>query len=490
MTDDSDRIHELLNASVQPLLPPPGTFERVRRRARRRKAQRALLAGAAAAVVIAGAAAAPALVAQLRPGPGRQRPAAEASLPTQPARSPSPAPSATPGSEATKSATQIPSSTGLSATTSGAAVPASFAPTSVTITGTGTGGLVGAVIGQAGTPGHCATRYCTSLAGTSTFGGSWYGVSAPLAPGPSGSRGVSQLRFASLQDGWAYGPALWDTADGGRTWQRQGTGGQRVIALEAAAGRAFAIFARCSGQGRDYAAGCTSFTLYSAAAGSGTWTQVPGAAQDLRAAGGGAAAASLVIASGTRADPGQPAGYLLAPSGAVLTGPLDGTAWHVAGQIPPACQTGAALRTGQPAGAQLAAGSATGTAAGSRLLLSCDASSGGAAVKTIYASPAGASWTQAGQASSTGRAAWLAAADDGVAVLATSTGMCFSADAGGSWASAKVADPPPGGFAYVGMTSPAVGIAVPADASLGEVYITRDGGRSWAPSPVTGTGSG
>ena len=51
MTDDSDRIHELLNASVQPLLPPPGTFERVRRRARRRKAQRALLAGAAAAVV-------------------------------------------------------------------------------------------------------------------------------------------------------------------------------------------------------------------------------------------------------------------------------------------------------------------------------------------------------------------------------------------------------------------------------------------------------
>ncbi len=108
------------------------------------------------------------------------------------------------------------------------------------------------------------------------------------------------------------------------------------------------------------------------------------------------------------------------------------------------------------------------------------------ATKTIYTSATGASWTQAGRPSSTGRAEWLAAATGGLAVLATSSGLCVSADSGRTWASAQVVRAPAGGFAYVGMTSAAVGIAVPADASLGEVFVTSDGGRAWRPSPVEG----
>ena len=80
MTDPRDRIDTWLSTEVEPLAPPPGTFERIRRRARRRKANRALMSAAGVLVVIAAAVLAPrvagAAAAGRRPGPGRSRPPA------------------------------------------------------------------------------------------------------------------------------------------------------------------------------------------------------------------------------------------------------------------------------------------------------------------------------------------------------------------------------------------------------------------------------
>ncbi len=45
---------------------------------------------------------------------------------------------------------------------------------------------------------------------------------------------------------------------------------------------------------------------------------------------------------------------------------------------------------------------------------------------------------------------------------------------------------PADGFSYVGMTSDTNGVALPANAALGEVFITRDGGRTWVPHRVSG----
>jgi photosystem II stability/assembly factor-like uncharacterized protein len=72
-------------------------------------------------------------------------------------------------------------------------------------------------------------------------------------------------------------------------------------------------------------------------------------------------------------------------------------------------------------------------------------------------------------------------------MLATTDGLYYSADGGTTWQVAVVGGTAPeGGFSYVGMTTTALGVAVPADAALGEVYVTRDGGKTWSPSPIAG----
>ena len=53
----------------------------------------------------------------------------------------------------------------------------------------------------------------------------------------------------------------------------------------------------------------------------------------------------------------------------------------------------------------------------------------------------------------------------------------------GAWPSVS-GGVPAGGFSYVGMTNATQGVAVPANASLGEIFVTSDGGRTWRPSPI------
>jgi hypothetical protein len=182
VTDPRDQVEDWLGADVTPLGPPPGTLDRIRRRARQRKNRRVVVASAGCAVLLAAAVAAPQVVASLR---GTGRPPALAGPRSSAARTPPPsaAASGSPGVTETQGTGPIQQQqrTVLSATSSGTVPPGHFQPTSVTFVGNGQGGLVGAVIGQAGPP--CATSYCTSLAGTSSYGQSWYGVSAPVAPG-------------------------------------------------------------------------------------------------------------------------------------------------------------------------------------------------------------------------------------------------------------------------------------------------------------------
>ncbi len=468
MTDQHDQLDDWLAAGVTPLGPPPGTLDRIRRRARQRKTRRIVVASAACAVLLGAVVAAPQIAASLRPA---NRPPVAGQVSPPVTKVPATQPTAGgPSPEGTLvGPIQVQQRTTLSTTTSGTVPPPHFRPTSVTFVGNGAGGVVGAVIGQAGPP--CATADCTSLAGTSNYGQSWYGVSAPIAPGPAGDAGVSQLRFANMKDGWAFGPALYETTGGGWPWQQVNTANQRVIDLEASGQDALAIFATCAGTGAYYASDCSSFALYQGSAGSTTFTPVavPAGYQHMSTA--PPSTAELVIAGGT--------GYLLTPSGAVLSGPATGGTWTLAGQAP--CAPTVTASAGTPDGALLAADS-------QQLLLTCPPKPGVANGQVaLYTSETGASWPLVASVPVSGEPTSLTLAVSGQAVLATTTGLYYSPDGGKSWGSAAFAGTAPsGGFSYVGMTNQLQGVAVPADANLGEVYVTGDGGASWTPSPIVG----
>lgn len=472
MADPRDDLDAWMNGQVQPLPPPPGTFELIRKRARRRKVTRAAAAAAGAAAVIAVIATVPRLViTQLNVGPG---PAASGNAAGDTSSAAghrrhhaSASPSAVPSRSATAPATAPPPA------------PGNFQATSVTFVGPHTG----FALGQAGTPGQCgppAKYICTSIAGTGDQGGSWHGVPAPVSGAPSGAAGISQVRFYNTSDGWAFGPQLWATHDGGQHWTRIRTHGLRVTALETAGQRAFAVWAQCSGGGADFAADCTSSALYSASPGSDQWAPVPGAGTGYSLS--GTASSAALVLTGAR-------GYLLAPDGTLLSGPAAAAgAWSpvtskgTASPSPAPCEPGAAQASGQPSGALMA----TTTTTPQGLVLVCASpATGGTQAKTVYTSAdGGQTWQKAGRAPAAGAATSVAGTTTGTIVMATTAGLDVSTDGGATWTAAP-GSLPSGGFSYVGMTSPQQGVAVPADVTQHAVWFTFDGGQAWHASPIS-----
>jgi len=462
MDDRHDDLDSWLAGRIDPLYPPPGTLDLIRRRARRRKYRKLAVAAGSAAMIVAAAVTVPQVVSFTALSPP-----VTGALAGRPA------------SVATRTGGGIGESSAASRPTfpapSAAPVPADFRPSSVTFVGTDTGW----VIGQAGTPGHCATEFCTSVARTDDAGDSWTGVPAPLTGAADGATGVSQIRFLNLSDGWAFGPQLWVTHDGGQVWAQVDTHGQRVTDLETVGDRVFGVFATCTGGGSSFAAACTSFTLYSSPAWADDWTPVGAPTSGLTGGGpsGEVGSASLSLTE-TR-------GYLLAPDGTVYAGPVDGTAaWQAVGRIPCSGAVGHAQADGQPAGALLGAEDA------SDLILVCAPNPvpGGRQKKLVFTSAdGGASWLLLAIGPVKGVATSVAASPTETVVLATDQGIDLLPAGSSTWQRLALTGPPPGGFSYVGMTTDQQGVALPADPAAGTVWFTFDGGQTWAPSTVSGS---
>jgi hypothetical protein len=453
-----DDVDAWLGERIEPLSPPPGTFELIKRRARRRKYTRLAITATSAAVIVAAAVTVPQVVnlPVLSPGP-------QSSVAAGQSRASSAAPTAS-GHRGGSSATAS------SALAAPAPVPPDFRPSSVTFVGPRTGW----VIGQAGTPGHCATQYCTSVARTNDAGSTWTGVPAPLAGPADGATGVSQIRFLNLNDGWAFGPQLFVTHTGGKTWAPVDTHGLRVTDLETVGSRVFALWASCTGGGAEFAGQCTSFTLYSSHAAGGSWAPV-GAATSGLTDGSATEAAALVLTGRL--------GYLLAPGGALYAGPVDGSApWQRAGSLVSSCNVGPAQADGQPTGALLGAVNA------SELIVACLSPRGTRSQqKQIFSSPnGGASWLQLGTAPADDFAFSLAASPSESVMLATGQGIDLLPKGEIAWQTATLkGGGPAGGFGYVGMTNDDQGVALPLDPSAGTVWFTYDGGHTWQPSRLS-----
>ena len=74
----------------------------------------------------------------------------------------------------------------------------------------------------------------------------------------------------------------------------------------------------------------------------------------------------------------------------------------------------------------------------------------------------------------------LTATPGGTLALTTASGIYVLPAGAVQWKQASVASAPDGGFSYVGMTTNDQGVALAANASLHEIWMTFDGGQTWA----------
>jgi hypothetical protein len=283
---------------------------------------------------------------------------------------------------------------------------------------------------------------------------------------------VDGIRFLDKQDGWAYGPQLWSTQDGGQRWASVNTGTQQVIDLETAGSQAFALFATCA-QGPSsttVSANCSSYTLETSQKGSDHWSNVGQATSNLPDSPAGTP--SIVLSSTT--------GWLLAADGTIYSGPLGGQ-WTKFGTAP--CPA-----TPSPNGGTLGSALLTWDAYSHLLVAACTSSplTGGSSATgklAVYTSgDTTVNWQPQANLAPGSAVMSLATAPSAPAIVATGDGISILQASTGQWLQTAALS---GGFSYVGMTSDKQGVAIPVNTSLHEVYMTYDGGQSWTGRLIT-----
>src|SRR3954451_8656264 len=123
-------------------------------------------------------------------------------------------------------------------------VPSDFRANSISWVSAKQGWVLGAAT--------CGGKTCSDVVGTTDGGGSWSllgKVPAPISVvGEPAGAGVTDLRFVTPAVGWAFGPRLFVTTDGGRSWRAVTTpdSGKQVLSLATSrkAG-AYAVVSRC-----------------------------------------------------------------------------------------------------------------------------------------------------------------------------------------------------------------------------------------------------
>ncbi len=383
------------------------------------------------------------------------------------AEHPTPRPTASPAARVTPTsatttaptASAPPSTPAPAPTPAGGPVPAGFVP----VAGAA---LPAGVIWLLGTA-PCGSAPCTSIVRSLDGGVHWAGIPAPRAPlaSAAGATGVSRIEFATARDGWAYGPQLWSTDDGGARWH----------ALTPLPGGV--IGAAVTGDGLVVA---------------------------LSVSGGGAVDLARVSASDTVTVTHTVAG---ASSGQLASSP-DGSVWFAAAP-PPGGGSTAVLESGDggstwaartpPCSGSWALGAPSLASPGPDRLVAVCAGSGaaGSQLKRVMASADGGStWSTAfvtttpppGRGIESGDLGPVAAAGSQV-VLGTSSGasnLFVSASAGTAWTAATGYNPQTGGtpwttlaFAGSGQALAVTAGAVSPQRWSGAAYLSADGGATW-----------
>ena len=334
----------------------------------------------------------------------------------------------------------------------GGPVPVDFEPLSASFVAADDGWVLGSV--------PCGSARCPAIVRTVDGGATWSSIVAPKTtvggvPGSTqtGGSGISSLRFADLLNGWAFGPELWATHDGGASWARLTISGlpaeATVTALETSAGTVHAVLYDAA----------QDFRIGSSRVGADDWrvaaVRVP--------VGAGPVPRIELLLSGS-------SGWVLENDRIVSGGAtLDAGMW----------------RTWQPACLDVVGPAVLAASSASDLVAVCDVG--------LWGSPKGeqlfTSVDKGATFAATGtrpplKAAAVASPDRATIVIAGSdtsgAALVASFDGGRTWS--RVLSSGAVSFVDLGFTTPDQGMIVTTDESgAGNLLMTHDGGRTWTP---------
>ena len=349
----------------------------------------------------------------------------------------------------------------------GGHVPSGFQPVSVSFVSADVGWVLGAA--------PCSSGQCAWILHTTDGGATWASIPAPPAPissdglipvsGLATGSGVSGLRFADAQNGWAFGPDLWATHDGGSSWQQvtiPGATSAAVVALEASAGSVHAVFYDMTG--------APAVRIATSPVGRDAWAVSPTSVQ----IGAGPVPSTQLVLSGS-------SGWLLQVDRVVVGGArLSGGAWGNWNAVCSSVTGPAVLAASSPT--ELAAACDVGlwsTPQGERLYVSHDG---------------GSTFAQAGTTIPLQQVESVATPSAGTVLVAgigsQSSAMLGSFDGGRTWQTVlSFPSTNPATFTYLGFTTSSQGVAITQSGAgtgnagrvgTGTLYMTRDGGHSWS----------
>ncbi len=265
------------------------------------------------------------------------------------------------------------------------------------------------------------------------------------------------MRFATKNDGWAFGPQLWSTHNGGQTWTAQSTPGP-VYDVEASGGVAYLLEATCGTEP------CVQGDrLLQTPVSTDGWTAISGP--------------KLADGAGS-----------LAPHGSTVWVVVNGAGTSTFDMVTSASSWHRLANPCAAAGADLAlVGVAPVSTSALFELCAGDPGAGSETKVVLFSSDGGVHATATSAAPARGGlASGIAAASTSVVAVPAASGGSYvyrSADGGHTWATPLSQGDGGVGYFDVGFTTATQGVAVYGNPAQGSssLLMTHDAGATWKP---------